>query len=129
MNTKALSTYLGHASVVITLDRYGQLMPGNEEEAAGLLDSYLGRRRRRLLNDPRRARIAGRAIGGSPCRRVLPVPSRAHYRGLHACAAYPRRIPQEGLTREFRTRITARRILDSIVSGVHKILRTIRSQQ
>jgi hypothetical protein len=27
----------------ITLDRYGHLMPGNEEEAAGLLDVYLAR--------------------------------------------------------------------------------------
>lgn len=41
VNAKALSTYLGHASISITLDRYGHLMPGNEEEAAGLLDAYL----------------------------------------------------------------------------------------
>jgi len=34
---------MGHASVMITLDRYGHLMPGNEEEAAGLLDNYLSR--------------------------------------------------------------------------------------
>ena len=27
----------------ITLDRYGHLMPGSEDEAAGLLDSYLER--------------------------------------------------------------------------------------
>jgi hypothetical protein len=26
-----------------TFDRYGHLMPGNEEEAAGLLDAYLAR--------------------------------------------------------------------------------------
>jgi integrase len=43
VNAKALSTYMGHASVMITLDRYGHLMPGNEEEAAGLLDVYLAR--------------------------------------------------------------------------------------
>jgi integrase len=41
VNAKALSTYMGHASITITLDRYGHLMPGNEEEAAGLLDGYL----------------------------------------------------------------------------------------
>jgi integrase len=41
VNAKALSTYMGHASVTITLDRYGHLMPGNEQEAAGLLDAYL----------------------------------------------------------------------------------------
>jgi integrase len=41
VNAKALSTYMGHASIGITLDRYGHLMPGNEAEAAGLLDAYL----------------------------------------------------------------------------------------
>jgi integrase len=41
VNAKALSTYMGHASVTITFDRYGHLMPGNETEAAGLLDGYL----------------------------------------------------------------------------------------
>jgi len=41
VNAKALSTYMGHASISITLDRYGHLMPGNEDEAAGILDAYL----------------------------------------------------------------------------------------
>jgi integrase len=41
VNAKALCTYLGHSSVTITYDRYGHLMPGNEVEAAGLLDAYL----------------------------------------------------------------------------------------
>ncbi len=35
----------GHASITITLDRYGHLMPGNEAEAADLLDGYLARQR------------------------------------------------------------------------------------
>jgi integrase len=43
VNAKALSTYLGHASVTITLDRYGHLLPGNENEAAALLDTFLAR--------------------------------------------------------------------------------------
>jgi integrase len=43
VNAKALSTFLGHASVTITLDRYGHLFPGSEQEAAGLLDSDLER--------------------------------------------------------------------------------------
>ncbi len=47
VNAKALSTYLGHSSIQITLDRYGHLMPGNEQEAARLLDRYLGERERR----------------------------------------------------------------------------------
>jgi integrase len=40
---KALSAFMGHASITITLDRYGHLMPGSEEQAAGLLDAYLER--------------------------------------------------------------------------------------
>jgi integrase len=43
VNIKALSTYMGHASITITLDLYGHLFPGNEKEAARLLDSYLER--------------------------------------------------------------------------------------
>ena len=43
VNAKALSAYMGHANISITLDRYGHLMPGNEDEAAGLLDDYLER--------------------------------------------------------------------------------------
>jgi integrase len=41
INTKALSTYMGHSSITITLDRYGHLLPGNESEAARLLDAWL----------------------------------------------------------------------------------------
>jgi integrase len=43
VNAKALSTYMGHSSIAITLDRYGKLFPGNEDEAAGLLEAYLER--------------------------------------------------------------------------------------
>ena len=38
---KALQTYMGHASVSNTLDRYGCLVPGSAAEPAGLLDTYL----------------------------------------------------------------------------------------
>jgi integrase len=41
INTKALSTYMGHSSITITLDRYGHLLPGNEQQAATLLDRWL----------------------------------------------------------------------------------------
>ena len=41
VGAKALSTYLGHSSITITLDRYGHPFPGNETEAAALLDAYL----------------------------------------------------------------------------------------
>jgi integrase len=43
VNAKALSTYMGHSSITITLDRYGHLMPGNESEFAALFDGYLAR--------------------------------------------------------------------------------------
>jgi integrase len=43
VHAKALSSYMGQSSITITLDRYGHLMPGNEDEAAGLLDAYLQR--------------------------------------------------------------------------------------
>jgi len=32
---------VGHASITETCDRYGHLMPGSENEAAGMLDRYL----------------------------------------------------------------------------------------
>lgn len=54
-NAKALSAYMGHSSVVITLDRYGHLMPGNEQEFAGLLDAYLGRTVAQTVAHPRKA--------------------------------------------------------------------------
>jgi integrase len=49
VNAKALSTFMGHANISITLDRYGHLMPGAEDEAASLMDAYLqaGRARAR----------------------------------------------------------------------------------
>jgi len=43
VNVKAISTYLGHSSITITMDRYGHLMPGNEDEAVALVDGYLER--------------------------------------------------------------------------------------
>jgi integrase len=41
VNAKALSTFMGHSSITITLDRYGHLMPGSEGEAVALADAYL----------------------------------------------------------------------------------------
>lgn len=45
VNAKALSTFMGHHSIKITLDQYGHLMPGSEAEAAALLDNYLAEHR------------------------------------------------------------------------------------
>jgi integrase len=41
VNAKSLCAYMGHSSITVTLDRYGHLLPGNEVQAAGLLDRYL----------------------------------------------------------------------------------------
>ncbi len=42
-NAKSIATDMGHADIATSFDRYGHLMPGNEAEAAGLLDAYLER--------------------------------------------------------------------------------------
>lgn len=34
---------MGHASITVTLDLYGHLMPGSEDEVGALLDAYLAR--------------------------------------------------------------------------------------
>lgn len=43
VNAKAITAYLGHASIQTTFDLYGHLMPGNEDEAVALVDAYLAR--------------------------------------------------------------------------------------
>jgi integrase len=43
VNIKAVSQYLGHASISITLDRYGHLLPGSDDEARRLVSAYLER--------------------------------------------------------------------------------------
>jgi hypothetical protein len=63
VNAKALQSFMGHANISITLDRYGHLMPGSEAEAAGLLDAYLNAQRER---DEEAARAAGGMLTGAP---------------------------------------------------------------
>jgi integrase len=63
VNAKALSTFMGHAKIGITLDLYGHLTPGSEAEAAGLLDGYLNAQRRRAEKS---ARGAGGVLTGAP---------------------------------------------------------------
>ena len=41
VNPKELQVFMGHASVTITLDRYGHLFPGTHAAAAERLDAYL----------------------------------------------------------------------------------------
>jgi integrase len=40
VNAKAISTYLGHANIATTFDRYGHLMPGGEDVALVLIDAF-----------------------------------------------------------------------------------------
>jgi integrase len=61
VNAKAISAYLGHASIQTTFDLYGHLMPGNEDEAIELIDAYLdradsSRRLAQLSRSPDRSR-------------------------------------------------------------------------
>ena len=44
VNIKAVQVVMGHASITITLDRYGHLLPGAEGDAAGLADPIPGGR-------------------------------------------------------------------------------------
>jgi hypothetical protein len=70
VNAKALSTFMGHANISITLDSYGHLMPGSEGEAAGLLDTYLATQRERA-EEQARAAVASRPLcmeSGTPSR-------------------------------------------------------------
>ncbi|HEX4465011.1 MAG TPA: tyrosine-type recombinase/integrase [Solirubrobacterales bacterium] len=56
VNAKALSTFMGHANISITLNRYERLMLGSEAGAAELLDAYLAAQRERSeRNQQRRA--------------------------------------------------------------------------
>jgi len=35
-----VSKFIGHASITITIDRYGHLLPGGEADAIARLDAY-----------------------------------------------------------------------------------------
>lgn len=48
VNIKAISTFMGHSSITVTLDLYGHLLPGAEDEAAELMDAYIERQRTKL---------------------------------------------------------------------------------
>jgi integrase len=41
VNAHALCRYMGHSSIAVTFDLYGHLFPGNESEAAALLERFL----------------------------------------------------------------------------------------
>lgn len=58
VNVKAISTYMGHGNIRITLDQYGHLLPGAEDEAAELLDAFLARQVGGTNADPTAAQTA-----------------------------------------------------------------------
>jgi hypothetical protein len=67
VNAKALQTFMGHANITTTLDTHGHLMPGSEDEAAGLLDAYLTAQRERAEDAARAAgAVATGARTGAP---------------------------------------------------------------
>jgi integrase len=65
VGAKAISTYMGHSSITITLDRYGHLFPNALDEDAARLEAYLERANTavRLCNLPtevaKRLRVSG----------------------------------------------------------------------
>jgi integrase len=58
-----LQTFMGHASITVTLDTYGHLMPGSEAETAELVESYLTAQQERAEEA---ARMAGDVLTGAP---------------------------------------------------------------
>lgn len=65
VNVKALSTYMGHASITITYDRYGHLLPGNEEERPGCSTRTSRARREVGLATGRAKRASARVWRGA----------------------------------------------------------------
>lgn len=57
-NPKTLSVLMGHASIQITFDRYGHLMPGAMKEAVDLLDTFLTAR----IGESREASTGNEAV-------------------------------------------------------------------
>jgi Phage integrase family len=70
-DVKMLQTMLGHASAVMTLDRYGQLMPGRALDVADRLDASA----RAAVTEtvPSAVRLDARDIAGWTCRGPAPA--------------------------------------------------------
>jgi integrase len=50
-NPKAIQTFMGHATIQMTFDRYGHLMPGSRDQARTRMDEYLAAFPARLPED------------------------------------------------------------------------------
>lgn len=51
-NAKAVQEFMGHATIQMTFDRYGHLMPGSRDEVRQRLDSYLEESARKTIKAP-----------------------------------------------------------------------------
>ena len=56
VNLKALSEFLGHSAITITLDRYGHLLPGSIRRGDHPLDPFLDRTAAQTGHEPRKSR-------------------------------------------------------------------------
>ena len=50
-NPKAIQTFMGHATIQMTFDRYGHLLPGSRDQARARMDEYLAEFPQRLPED------------------------------------------------------------------------------
>ena len=57
-NPKAVQEFLGHATITMTFDRYGHLMPGSRDQARARVDAYLAD-----SHDRQGEVVAGRSLG------------------------------------------------------------------
>ena len=73
VNAKTLSIYMGHSSIVMTMDRYGHLFPGNEKDSAEKLDAFLGQERAPFSRAPRGEEVPG---SGGSVTNISPTPTR-----------------------------------------------------
>jgi hypothetical protein len=73
VNAKALQTFMGHATITVTLDTYGHLMPGSEAEAAALAESYIAAQQERAEEAARAAGLHEDGVTGPPTGPRAPV--------------------------------------------------------
>lgn len=79
VNAKAIQTFMGHATIEMTFDQYGHLMPGSRDQARELVDAYLVKAEKKARADAAAAescatrapmaggikRIAADVVGGN----------------------------------------------------------------
>jgi site-specific recombinase XerC len=99
VNAKTLSTFMGHATIAITLDLYGHLLPGSEDQAASC-SMLISRARsaprlsRRPSRTPTKSCIEAKCADVSHLTRAQPPWLRSPFKKDFAAAAYqtPQRL-------------------------------------